>query len=94
MTDAHHMLRITFVNSSFRRHQRPPHTHTHTDTSRYVAYEIDMSVTTRIAKFWDENYSIVKDTKGKQCPTAENVHSHFIALTGLSHITLDTFKVK
>ncbi|XP_028418405.1 uncharacterized protein LOC114543745 [Dendronephthya gigantea] len=47
----------------------------------------------KVSRFWEENFSIIQQTKDVQCPTPEEVYSDFILQTGLTHIDLDNFKV-
>ena len=47
----------------------------------------------KVSQFWEDNFSVIEQTKGSQCPTPEEVHSDFVKSTGLTHIDLDNFKV-
>ncbi|XP_028416842.1 uncharacterized protein LOC114541052 [Dendronephthya gigantea] len=46
-----------------------------------------------VSRFWEENFSIIQQTKDVQFPTPEEVYSDFILRTGLTHIDLENFKV-
>jgi hypothetical protein len=48
---------------------------------------------TNVSKFWEDNYCIEKDTKDLNCPTPEEVFSHFQKTSQARHLSLDSFKV-
>ena len=47
-----------------------------------------------VSKFWNENYLVKENFSERiQYPMPEEVYSHFLQETGLTHIDLDMFKV-
>ena len=47
----------------------------------------------KVDTFWTDIYVVLADTKGRTCPSPEEVYGKFKRDTGTSNITLEKFKV-
>ena len=47
----------------------------------------------KVDRFWKDNYVVLPDTKGRTCPSPEEVYGEFKRDTGTLNITLEKFKV-
>ena len=54
---------------------------------------VRMDAKNNVDRFWTVNYEVLADTKGRTCPSPEEVYGKFKRETGTSHITLEKFKV-